>query len=183
MANKRNAKRPHVNDGTYWKRKQPCRWQAKSKDAEGSTTQSIEIDTNDSVVENSVVDAAESTVIESSVMDVVESTSVENSVVDATESIVVESSVMDVVESTSVKNSVVDAAESIVVESSVMDVVESTSVENSETTRVAIDGARIVNIEQLGKYIKELSSHVAQCKKRILELSFCWERRGVVLHQ
>ena len=53
----------------------------------------------------------------------------------------------------------------------------STRSDNQETATVAVDGARIVNIEQLGKYIEELSSHVAQCEENTGSVALLGEKR------
>ena len=48
---------------------------------------------------------------------------------------------------------------------------------HEDTATVVIDGARIVNIEQLGKYVNELSSHVARCKENNGVIAFLGEKR------
>ena len=49
--------------------------------------------------------------------------------------------------------------------------------QDTATVHVAVDGARIVNIEQLGKYTKELSRHVAQCEENTGSVAVLGEKR------
>lgn len=50
-------------------------------------------------------------------------------------------------------------------------------VSSAETDRVAIDGARVVNIAQLEKYVGQLSSHIAKCKSSSGSVVLVGEKR------